>query len=146
MDSGKPAVTICHKEAYALGGLALLLSVLALVLTLTSREALLPGLAVSVLGLLLAAYGFYKARSVEHLDETGIVMQTPTRRVCCPWSRVKRVELHPPEGKDTPKLWLFPEGRKMPLRIEYTKRTYQCVTSYYGTLDSDEWGKPPVIF
>ena len=141
MEKKKIRVTIQHKEGYALCAVALGMALLAVVLS----AGTLPGLGIGALGLAVAVWGFLKGRSSETLDETGIRIRTLFRDALYPWTAATQVELQPPDGKDTPKLWVYLEGCRSPLRIEYTKRTYGCILAYYGPVDRDRWGKPPAV-
>lgn len=128
-----------------MGGVVLVLALLALALTLFTGKERFVGIAVSALGLLIAAMGFLRGRCSETLNECGITVKTAFSEKVFPWSAIRSVEILPPGGKDLPKILLIVEGRKMALMIDYTKQTAHCVSCYYGKPDKDRWGKPPTV-
>lgn len=141
----KPSVTIQHKEAFAVSGISLLLSLISGFLIWSMGENQLPGLLVPVVGLLLSAFFLFFGKCSERIDETGICICTPFSVKQYSWDQVLSVGILGPSGKDMPKILFKIKNGGAALRIDYTKKTFSCVCYYYGKPDWDKYGKPPSI-
>lgn len=145
-----PSVTLRHDEAHFLGGFMSLVTVAGFVLS-----RVLPAdpferrvsLVIAILMTVFCVACFFRGGFAETLDENGILIIRPFYSKRYFWNdvmkiSVKVVQQYKAKG---PVFTLRIKNRKLPLSLDYTKRTMVCITCYYGQPDEDQWGKPPMF-
>ena len=162
----KPSVTIKHREAYFLGGMILVFSLIAIIPNVSSPPEdqlfgwILIGCQV-VLGLIVMGFG----DSMEIIDENGIYMKGFAKARRYAWSDFIEVGVAKVRGRKAvatyhPEIYLTVRGGALRrtsgemwqlrnfttgITLEYRKKIWECILYHYGAPDFDEWGKPPEI-
>ena len=140
----KPAVTIEHKEAYAVFGVMIFMFLAIVALNCVTADSSLMGFVIAALCLAVAGLFLFMAKCSETIDENGIRIRTAFSEKQYSWDDVQSVGIAKPSGKDLPKIEI--KVHQSVLFVNYTKRSFSCIRYYYGEPDWDKYGKPPLIF
>lgn len=162
----KPSVTIKHPEAYVLGGMMMIFSLIfifpAIAAPPEEKVGFLALVAVMATGSLLV---MTLGSSVEIIDENGIYLKELFSERRYAWSDIVEVAVAKVHNRKSfssyhPEIYITVKGgrsrreageqwliRNMSTGIilPYQRKVWSCICYYYGAADFDEWGRLPDI-